>query len=234
VLEPNIDEVIIFEEFFAMGLWMPPHPAFTEILLKFLVQLHQLIPNVIAQMLKYFWAVLSFSGEPSSDGFAKCYELHYQHKKVAANGFEKFQQFGVINFHGQRGGEAGLAPATKNKWSAGWTKAWFYCKVPLHPCLLGGKTVHTLRSHMSSLNFRTRPSVQDSVEDLSDDAFIWAYKNIRGRDVVEEFVSCGVWPLSTGVSFEHVKVGLTLASQLKVPLPSFPCLTKMEKMMFNS
>jgi hypothetical protein len=97
--ELNTDEVIVFEEFFATGLWMPPHPAFTEILLKFRVQLHQLTPNTIAQISKYFWAVLSFGGEPSSDGFAKRYELHYQPKKVAVDGFKKFQQFGVINFH---------------------------------------------------------------------------------------------------------------------------------------
>jgi hypothetical protein len=29
---------------------------------------------------------------------------------------------------------------------------------------------------------------------------------------VEEFVSCGVWPLAAGVDFEHVKVDLTLVS----------------------
>jgi hypothetical protein len=172
VPEPNTNEVIVFEEFFVAGLRMPPHLAFTEILLKFWVQLHQLIPNAIAQMSKYFWAVLSFGGEPSSDGFAKRYELHYQPKKVTAVGVKKFQQFGVINFHGKRGDKAELAPATKNKWSAGWTKAWFYCKVPLDPCSQGGKTVHALLSHMGTLNFHTKPSVQDSVEDLSDDSFI--------------------------------------------------------------
>jgi hypothetical protein len=59
---------------------------------------------------------------------------------------------------------------------------------------------------MSALNFHTKPSVQHSVDDLSDDAFIWAYKNIGGRDAVEEFMSCGVWPLSAGVDFEQVKV----------------------------
>jgi hypothetical protein len=166
--------------------------------------------------------VLSFSGEPSSDGFAKCYELHYQLKKVAADGFKKFQQFGVINFHGKCGGKVGLTPATKNKWSAGWTMAWFYCKAPLHPCPQGGKTIHALRSHMSTLNFPMKPSIQDSVEDLSDDAFLWACKNIGGRDAVEEFMSCGIWLLSAGVDFEHVKVGVTPASQLTVLLPSFP------------
>jgi hypothetical protein len=40
VSELDADESIVFEEFFAVGLWMPPHPAFTDILLKCWVQLH--------------------------------------------------------------------------------------------------------------------------------------------------------------------------------------------------
>jgi hypothetical protein len=35
VSEPNPDEAVVFEEFFATGLQMSPHPAFTEILLHF-------------------------------------------------------------------------------------------------------------------------------------------------------------------------------------------------------
>jgi hypothetical protein len=123
VPEPNSDEVVIFEEFFATRLRMPLHRVVTKILLKFRVQLHQLTLNAIVQMSKYFWAVLSFGGEPSSDGFAKCHELHYQPMKVPVDGFNKYNQFGVVNFHGKRGGEAGLIPATKNKWSTRWTKA---------------------------------------------------------------------------------------------------------------
>jgi hypothetical protein len=212
VPEPNTYEVVIFEEFFGAGLRMLPHPAFTKILLKLWVQLYQLTLNAITQISKNFWVMLSFSGEPSSDGFAMCYELHYHAKKVPVNGFEKFEQFGIINFHGKQGGEAGLAPAMKNEWSAGWMKAWFYCKAPLRVCPRGATTVHTLRSHISTLNFCMKPSVQDSVQDLSDDAFIWACKNIGGQDVVEEFVSCGVWPLSASVDFEQVKVDLTPVS----------------------
>jgi hypothetical protein len=67
-----------------------PHPALIEILLKFWVTLHQLTPNAITQLSKYFWVVLSFGGEPSSVGFARRYELHYQPKKVTIDGFEKF------------------------------------------------------------------------------------------------------------------------------------------------
>jgi hypothetical protein len=54
VSEPNSNEVVVFEEFFATGLQMPPHRVFIEILLKFQVQLHQLTLNAIVQMLKYF------------------------------------------------------------------------------------------------------------------------------------------------------------------------------------
>jgi hypothetical protein len=56
-------------------------------------------PNAFAQLFKYFWEVMSFGGEPSTDGFVKFYELHYQPKKLEIDGGEKFQQFGCLNFH---------------------------------------------------------------------------------------------------------------------------------------
>jgi hypothetical protein len=102
VPDPGNDEAVVFE-FFAAGLRMPPQPVLIDILLKFRVQLHHLTPNAFAQFSKYFWVVLGFGGKPSGDGFAKCYELHYQPKKVDANGVEKYQQFGCVNFHARRG-----------------------------------------------------------------------------------------------------------------------------------
>jgi hypothetical protein len=60
VPELNDDEAIVFEKFFMVALRMRPHLALTEIFLKYWVQLHQLTPNVITQLFKYFWAVLSF------------------------------------------------------------------------------------------------------------------------------------------------------------------------------
>jgi hypothetical protein len=81
-VELDDDEAVVFEEFFIAGLYMPPHPALAAILLKFYAQLHQLTPNAIAQLSKYFWVVGSFGGIPSGDAFAKRYELHYQPKKI--------------------------------------------------------------------------------------------------------------------------------------------------------
>jgi hypothetical protein len=39
-------------------------------------------------MLKYIWAVTSFRGVPSADGFTKRYELHYQQRKMDVGGAE--------------------------------------------------------------------------------------------------------------------------------------------------
>jgi tRNA A37 threonylcarbamoyladenosine synthetase subunit TsaC/SUA5/YrdC len=47
VLEPHVNEAIVFEDFFTVGLRMPPHPVLSDILRKFRVQLHQLAPNAI-------------------------------------------------------------------------------------------------------------------------------------------------------------------------------------------
>jgi hypothetical protein len=185
------------------------------------VQLHQLTLYAFTQLSKYFWVVMSFGGTPNNDGFAKRYELHYQPKKVVADSFERYHQFSVVHFHARQDGEAGLTPANKNKWSSRWTKAWFYCKVPVHVGPKGGKYVHALHSDMSCLNFHKKPSFKCPDDNLRDGAFVWASKNIRGWDAVEEFVGCGVWPLAASVSFEQVLVGVMPVSKLKLPLPNF-------------
>jgi hypothetical protein len=100
---------------------MPLYPVLVDILLKFQVQLQQLTPNMIAQLPKYCWAVVSFGGVPTADGFAKRYELHYQLKRMDVDGAIVQAQYGCINFHAKRyrGDRATLMLAIKNKWSVG-------------------------------------------------------------------------------------------------------------------
>jgi hypothetical protein len=59
VRKPHADEAIVFEEFFNIGLRMPPHLVLSNILVKFQVPLHQLTPNAIVQLSKYIWEVAS-------------------------------------------------------------------------------------------------------------------------------------------------------------------------------
>jgi hypothetical protein len=49
---PDSDEAGMYEGFFVAGLHMPLHLALADILLKFRVQMHQLMPNAIAQLSK--------------------------------------------------------------------------------------------------------------------------------------------------------------------------------------
>jgi hypothetical protein len=119
VSEPDNDEVIMYEDFFVAGLRMSLHPALVDILLKFQAQLHQLMPNAIAQLSKYFWAVGSFKGVHEGNAFVKRYELYYQPKKVDIPEGEMFAQYGYLNFHAKRDGGPKLSLTIKNKWSTG-------------------------------------------------------------------------------------------------------------------
>jgi hypothetical protein len=52
VPEPWDDEAVVFEEFFTAGLRMPSHPVLATILLKYQIQVHQLMPNAVVQLSK--------------------------------------------------------------------------------------------------------------------------------------------------------------------------------------
>jgi hypothetical protein len=129
---------------FVAGLRMPLHPALTDILLHFQVQLHQLMPNAIAQLSKFFWAVGSFVGVLLGNLFAKRYELHYQSKAVETLEGDQIVQHECLNFHAKKDGGLKHSLTIKNKWSAGWTKSWFYCRVPCRQCSEGGKSMYAL------------------------------------------------------------------------------------------
>jgi hypothetical protein len=132
VSEPRANEVVVFEEFFAAGLRMPPHPVLVDILHKFRVLVHQLMPNAIVKISKFIWVITSCGGRPTADVFAQHYELHYQNKKMHLEGSETTlaAQFGCIALHPTRfGNQAKLTPAMRNKWTSGRDGNWFYCKV---------------------------------------------------------------------------------------------------------
>jgi hypothetical protein len=76
VLEAWANKAVVFEDFFTARLRMPPHPVLMDILHKFRVQLHQLMPNAIVQIGKFIWAITSCGGHPTVDVFAQHYELH--------------------------------------------------------------------------------------------------------------------------------------------------------------
>ena len=75
---PENGECVVFRDFFVAGLRLPLDPAVPEILAQFNVKIHQLTPNAIVQLSKFFWAVKTFGGPISVDAFCRLYELHPQ------------------------------------------------------------------------------------------------------------------------------------------------------------
>jgi hypothetical protein len=221
VPEPNGDEAVVYEDFFITGLRMPPHLALADILLHFQAQLHLLMPDAIMQLSKKIWAVDSFGGVPSGNLFVKRYELHYQPKTMLTPEGDQITQYGCLNFNAKRDGGPKLSLTIKNKWSAGWTKLWFYCRVSCRRCSEGGKSMYALHSRMSELDYTIEPKVECPDNDPNDAAFVRVTTTIRGRDAVEEYVACKIYPLAASFSFESVPLGMTPVSKVETPLPLF-------------
>jgi hypothetical protein len=111
----------VFEDFFTTGLCMSPHSVLVDIFCKFRVQLHQLTPNGIIRISKFFWVVTSYGDLATANVFAHRYELHYQNKNIhlAGSNTTFTVQFGCISFHPSCfGNRVRLTPAMRNKWTS--------------------------------------------------------------------------------------------------------------------
>jgi hypothetical protein len=211
----------VYKDFFVAGLRMPPHPALADILLHFQTQLHQLTPNAIAQLSKIFWAIGSFGGVPSGNLFVNPYELHYQPKTVETPEGDRITQYRCLNFHAKRDDIPKLSLTIKNKWSTGWNKLWFYCRMPCRRSSGCGKSVYDLCLRMSELDYAVEPEVECSYDDPNDVAFFRAAATIGCHDVVEEYETCKMYPLAMGFGFESVSLGMTHLSKVETPLLLF-------------
>jgi hypothetical protein len=133
----------------------------------------------------------------------------------------RFAQYGCLNFHSKRDETPKLSLTIKNKWSARWMKAWFYCQVPYRWSSEGGKSIHALHSPMSKSDYTVESKVEcpDSYPNVA--AFVWATATIRGYNAVEEYIACKVYPLAASFIFESVPLGMTPTLKVEVPLPLF-------------
>jgi hypothetical protein len=60
-----------------------------------------------------------------------------------------------------------------------------------------------------------------SNNDPNDASFVWVAATIEGRDAVENYVACKIFPLAASFGFESVPLGMTPMSKVKIPLPLF-------------
>jgi hypothetical protein len=67
--KPGKNESIVFRDFFTTGLRLPVSKRFAKILVVYRVQIHQLTPNLIPQIMKFLWACRTFVGDNDVDTF---------------------------------------------------------------------------------------------------------------------------------------------------------------------
>jgi hypothetical protein len=112
-------------------------PVVPSLLAPFNVKLHHLTPNAMVQLSKFLWAVRTFGGEVSADGFSRLFELHCQDRKILEEGETEPSeaQNACCTFIPRKNNKKAklerveLSTAHKNKWEDGWVKYWFYAKV---------------------------------------------------------------------------------------------------------
>jgi hypothetical protein len=174
---------------------------FADILEAYNVQIHQLTPNSIPQVLKFLWAYRTFAGDNDVDIFVRHFEIHWARKLVTVDDEEKEAQYGCCTFQTRRPGKnqapVELAPAYKNKWANRWTSYWSYA-----PIAVVGRnskqeevTTFDLASCMVDLEVELSPELtKASRSPASTTAFYQATCVITTWDALEEFVAADVWP----------------------------------------
>jgi hypothetical protein len=191
VPEPE-GELVVFEAFFAAGLRLSAHRFVAEVLRRFEVQVHQLTPNAVVALAKYVWATTSYGDQPSVEVFAKHYCLHWQKRKIG----HEIAQFGSCTFTLKTGKTSmevvELVPCARNKWG-NWWEFWFYVSegtVEDHP----GLPMSVMCSHY----YVAYSQFEVAEDDEDKGALRCAARMSSGRDLVEEFIGYGVWPLARG------------------------------------
>jgi hypothetical protein len=191
-------ELIVFEAFFTVGLRLPAHRFVAEVLQRFEVQVHQLTPNAVVALANYVWAATSYGGQPSVEVFVKHYCLHWQKRKIG----NKIAQFGSCTFTPKTEKTSmevvELVPCAHNKWG-NWWDFWFYVsegEVEDHPGLL----VAVMCSHY----YVVYPQFEVAEDDENEGALRCTARMSSGRDLVEEFIGYGVWPLAHGWALGEV------------------------------
>jgi hypothetical protein len=169
-----------------------------KVLRRFEVQVHQLTPNAMVALAKYVWATTSYGGQPSMEVFAKHYCLHWQKRKIG----HEIAQFGTCTFTPRTGKTSmevvELVPCARNKWG-NWWDFWFYVSegaVEDHP----GLPVAVMCSHY----YVAYPQFEVAEDDEDKGALRCAARMSSGRDLVEEFIGYGVWPLAHGWALGEV------------------------------
>jgi hypothetical protein len=204
---PEVDEVVVFRDFFTCGLRFSCDPLLPAILYKFSMKIHQLSPNSFLELSKFFWVMKTFRCNFSADVFARVFELvivpdiikldnnqHYEahYSCCTFNTHRKNAQKGLMRIQ--------IAPCCKTNFSEDWSSYWFYVKVDMSKVPGYDGLSHPLSSPIEALTATCTTSYNHRAAGIRncESALHLASTILGGRDIIEEFIAAEVWPISYG------------------------------------
>jgi hypothetical protein len=75
---------------------------------------------------------------------------------------------------------------------------------------------------MNALDCATESSFECTDDDASDVAFVKGTRSIGRWDAVEEYMACGLFPLSSSFGLGKIDDGETPVSKINLPMLKFP------------
>jgi len=195
------------------------------------VKLHQLTPNAIIQLFKFFWVAKTFGRDVDVDAFLRYHELHHQRRLVKFDGdSEKFDaQLGCCTFVARRENKKKkiqrieLSFSQKNKWEDDWTRYWFYVKVERPDPLSPDTAIYPFACQVEELKVIHIPSFDSKSAGFEAccDSFYLAMITLSGRDVVEEALAAGIMPLQRGWAPLRIERQVFPGCERELPYPRF-------------
>jgi len=79
---PEPDEVIVFRDFFTVGLRFPLDPVVVDIFRLFTVYIHQMTPTSFVSLNLFMWLAKTGRIAPTADAFSRVFRIHYQSKSI--------------------------------------------------------------------------------------------------------------------------------------------------------
>jgi hypothetical protein len=162
-----------------------------EILKKFEIFIHQLMPNAIVRLSIYIWALRSQGMSANAKGFCRVHELHYQTKVRPS--YKLHNNIRCYNFAYRKDTKT-LVLGYRAKWPSGWTREWFYMKAGNK----GGEKFKDIVTSSMRLNFGLTRLVCNlglgSLAQVAQITFSTVIEHISTRDFVQEFLSNKLFP----------------------------------------
>ena len=77
--------MVVFRDFFTVGLRFPLDPVVVDILRLFTIYLHQMTPTSFVRLNLFMWLAKTCRVEPTAEAFARVFHIHYQPKTIVVN-----------------------------------------------------------------------------------------------------------------------------------------------------